>query len=82
MLVPADLFFCALLTCTSVGVQYCKGKYLSVTPVNQLQRQLSVRFFPIWYFTWPRVGILARENRLVMNWYSFLGHEYKFLIPL
>ena len=31
MLVPADLFFCALLTCTSVGVQYCKGKYLSNT---------------------------------------------------
>ena len=51
---------------------------LSVTPVNQLKRQLGVRLFYRWYYTWPGVGILARKSRLVRNWYSFLGHEYNF----
>ena len=35
---------------------------------------LDVKFLP----TWQGVGILARKNRLVMNWYSFLGQEYGF----
>ena len=28
--------------------------------------------------TQPKVGILARKNKLLMIWYSFLGHEYSF----
>ena len=34
-------------------VWYCKGRYLSVTPVDQLQRQLGVRFFSTLYYTRP-----------------------------
>ena len=26
--------------------------------------------------------MLARKNRLVMNWYNFLGQEYSFLNPI
>ena len=47
-------------------------------PVDQPRRQLGVKFFSVWYYTQPGVGILARKNRLAMNWYSFLGHEYNF----
>ena len=48
-------------------------------PVDQLQRQLQlgVRFFSMWYYTWSEVVILTKK-RVVMNWYSFLGHEYSF----
>ena len=46
--------------------------------VDQLRRQLDVRLFSTWYCTWPRVGILARKNRLVIHWYSFFGQKYNF----
>ena len=45
---------------------------------DKLRRQLDVRFFSMWYYTQREVDILTRRNRLVMNWYSFLGHEYSF----
>ena len=32
------------------------------------KRQLGVRFFSMWCYTWPGVGILAMKN-------SFLGHK-------
>ena len=51
----------------SMQVCYCKGKYLSIMPVNQLQRQQGVRFFSPRYYTQPGVGILAWKNMLVMN---------------
>ena len=36
------------------------------------------KFFPIR----PGVSLLARKNRLVMNWFSFLGQEYSFINPI
>ena len=30
----------------------------------------------MWYYAWPRVGILSRKNKLVMNWHSFLSHSF------
>ena len=47
-------------------------------PVDQLRIQLDVRLFSTWHRTRPGVGILARKNRLVIHWYSFLGQEYSF----
>ena len=60
-------FFCALLVCTSLRVQYSKVRDLSITPVKQLKRQLNVRFFYTWYYTWSGLGILARKSSLVMK---------------
>ena len=57
-------------------VQYWKGKNLSVMPVDQLRRQLGVRFLSAWYYTQPEAGTLTK--RVVMNWCSFSGHEYSF----
>ena len=70
-----DLFFCALMKYTCVQVYYFKGKYFSMIPIHQLQRQLGVRFFSTLHNPWPRVGILTRKSRLVMNWYNFWSHE-------
>ena len=51
----------------------------SRTQVDQLQRQLGLRFFSMRYYTLQEIGILARKKRLVVKgWYSFLGHEYIF----
>ena len=50
----------------------------SAIPVDQLQGWLSVRFFYMLYYTRLGVGVVANNNRLVMNWYSFLGHEYSY----
>ena len=36
----------------------------------------GVRLFSMWYYSWPGIGVFARKNRLVMNWYSFLDHQY------
>ena len=75
-------FFEALIFYKKVSyktIVYCKGRYHSVTPVYQ--KELGLRFSSMWYHTWPGVGVLARKNRLVMNWYSFLGHIV-FLMPL
>ena len=41
-------------------------------------RQLIVRFFFMWYYTRPGVGILSKKNRLIMNYHSFLSHKYSF----
>ena len=40
--------------------------------------KLVVNFFP----TQPGVVILARKNRMVMNWYNFFGQEYSFFNPI
>ena len=48
------------------------------TQVDQLRRQLDVRFFFTWYYTQPEVDILTRRNRLAVNWYIFIDHEYNF----
>ena len=53
----AELFFRALLGCTSLRVLYCNVRYPSITPVDQLRRQLGVRCFSTWYYTRPWVGI-------------------------
>ena len=53
---------------------------LSAIPVDQLQGWLGVRFFCMLCYTWLEVGVVAKKNRLVMNWHSFLGHEYGFLM--
>ena len=40
------MFFCGISVQTSaVGVQYCTGSYLPVTPVYQLGKQLDVRSY-------------------------------------
>ena len=48
------------------------GRYRSVTPVEQLRRQLSVRFYSNWCYTWSRFCLLAKKNRLASNWHSKL----------
>ena len=48
----------------------------------EIYLELGVTFFSMWYQTWPGAGKLARKNRLAMNWYSFEGHKYSFLMPL
>ena len=40
----------------------------------------GVSFFSMWYYIQPGFGTLARKHRLVMNWHSFLGCEYSFLM--
>ena len=55
-----------------------KGRYLSITAVDQPRSQLDVRFFSTKYYIWPGVGVLARKSRLVMKGCSFLGHKYSF----
>ena len=41
-------------------------------PVNQLQKQVGVRFFSMGYYSLVGFGILAKKNRLVMKWLRFL----------
>ena len=60
----------------------CIISYFFFRLVDQLQRQMGVRFITTLYYIWPGVGILARKSTLVMNWYSFLGHEIAFLMIL
>ena len=67
---PTDLFFCALSTYTSARVSYCMSRYLLVTPVDQLRRQLGVRCYSKWYYIWPGVDVLARNSRSALNLYS------------
>ena len=75
---------CSLLqTCCSVlcpceppCVYNIERVKISVMPVDQLRRQLGVRFLSAWYYTWPEDGTLTK--RVVMNWCSFLGPEYSF----
>ena len=50
----------------------------SVTPVDQA---IGCEIF-IYVVLYLGVGVLAKKNRLVMNWYSFLEHEYGFLVVL
>ena len=45
-------------------VQYWKDKNLSVMPVDQLRRQLGVRFFSAWYYTRPEAGTLTKKEWL------------------
>ena len=46
-------------------------------PVNQLPRQLGLRFFFTWYYTQSEADMLIKK-RVVMNWCSFLSYEYSF----
>ena len=50
----------------------------SVMWVDQIRRRLDVRFFYTLYYTWLEVGVLTKQCRFVMTWYSFLGHKYSF----
>ena len=43
------------------------GRCLSVTPVNQLQRQLGVRTCSRWCCTWSGFDVFAKKNRLALN---------------
>ena len=56
---------CVHVTCTVVTVHaICEGlvdRYLSVTPVNQLQRQLGVRSFSSWCYTWSGFDGLPKK---------------------
>ena len=45
-------------------VQYWNDKNLSVMPVNQPQRQLGVRFFSAWYYTWLEAGTFTKKESL------------------
>ena len=45
----------------------CNGRYLSVTPVNQIQMQPGVKSYAT-----DVIGILARKNRLALNTHSNL----------
>ena len=75
---------CSLLqTCCSVlcpceppCVYNIERVKISVMPVDQLRRQLGVRFLSAWYYAWPEDGTFTK--RVVMNWCSFLGPEYSF----
>ena len=43
------------------------GSFLSVTPVDQKQRQLAVRFYCRWCIMRSGVSVLASKIRLVMT---------------
>ena len=45
----------------------CNGRYLSVTPVNQIRMQPGVKSYAT-----DVIGILARKNRLALNTHSNL----------
>ena len=46
---PVD-FFCGISVETSVErVQYCTGSYLSIAPIDQLGKQMGVRFYSMWH---------------------------------
>ena len=32
----------------------------------------------MWHYTRSEAGTLTKNKRMVMNWYSFLRHEYSF----
>ena len=51
------------------------GRYLSVTPVDQLQWQLAVRFYSTWYHIQPGVGILAWKSGLALNLHALSGYQ-------
>ena len=71
----ADLVFCA---CVVILQGY-------ISPSNANQATINYTL----YYTRAEVGISTRKNMFLMNWYSFLGHDYSFcnanvscLIPL
>ena len=39
----------------------------------------EILLYIVLYTGYSGVGILARKNKLFLNWYSFLDHEYSFL---
>ena len=69
---PVSATYCRLVFLCFVGVPLptsviCKGRYLSVTPVDQLPRQLHVRLILNEFYTWLGVDILAWKKSLFMN---------------
>ena len=69
----ADLIFCAMLVSIFVKVQYWRHRYLSKTPVHQLQNQLGVRFYSTWYLQLAR-SALTRKEKLALNLYLKQGN--------
>ena len=55
------------------------SRYLSETPIDQLWRQLGVKFYSMWCYIWPGVSILARKKWLTLNFHALLGYHYYFL---
>ena len=47
------------------------GRYLSVTPIDQPQQQLGVRFYSMWYYIQSGVGILARKKEVMSMTLTF-----------
>ena len=69
-----SMYFCAIVILQrKIPLPNTSWPTRKVTGSNILLN-LDLNFFA----TWPRVGLLARKSRLVMNWYSFLGREYSF----
>ena len=54
-------------------------RYLSVTPVDQLRRQLCLRFYSMCYYMQPGVGKLTRKNGLTLNLHALSGYLVYFL---
>ena len=55
------------------------SRYLSVTPVDQLRRQLGVRFYFMWYYIQPGIVALARKSGLTLNLDALSGYLVYFL---
>ena len=55
------------------------GRYLSITPVDQLRQQLDVRFDSTWYYIRPEIGILARKSGLALNLHALSVYQQYFL---
>ena len=51
-------------TYTSERVWYFMDRYLSVTPVDQLRRQLGVKFYSTWYLHWVRSWCVSLEGHI------------------
>ena len=66
---------------SAVGVQYCTGSYLSVTPVDQLGKQLDVRFYYV-AFTLSQGSLHYPGRSLHMNFtnIAFVSIQFSFKI--
>ena len=62
---------------TTLLLYSCVGKYISVTPVNQVKRQLGVRFYWSSSYTWSGFCALSKKNRFSLNMNSVLNPTSK-----
>ena len=66
ILIIYRMVFCALPVYNSPLVVHCMSSFLSVRPVDQQRRQLTVRFYSRCYIIRRGVGVLVRKIRLAM----------------